>query len=294
MSKRLPNKFPERPLDFFPTPEKALSPLIPFLARDHIRRFAEPCAGDSDFVRHLQARGLICVYHGDIRFGQDALERASYGDIHGIITNPPHTKELLLPLLLHLQNIAPAWLLLTSDFLINQYAAPYLKRCSDVVAIGRLNWVKGTEQSGYDNFVWARFDINHRGNTALHNDRDVCAPMSDPLTHNPPSVRHSRQATRGLPICRRKPGGHDVREVQREAEAGIPSHQADFLGAIQIEERAQHLRRRDAANGAADPQDRRCQRLDPAASVRGRVLDSGALRRVGADQGHEARHAASD
>jgi hypothetical protein len=175
MSKRLPNKFPERPLDFFATPEKALSPLIPFLARDRIQRFAEPCAGDGDLIRLLEAPGLICVSHGDIRFGQDALARSNYGDIHGIITNPPHSKELLLPLIAHFQGIAPTWLLLTSDFLINQYASPYLQRCSDVVAIGRLCWVKGTEQSGFDNFVWCRFVAGYAGDTRFHNMRGMPA-----------------------------------------------------------------------------------------------------------------------
>jgi hypothetical protein len=176
MSKRgEPNKFPERPLDFFPTPETAVSPLIPFLARDRVRRFAEPCCGDGDLVRSLEARGLTCVYIGDLRFEHDALKRSNYGDIDAIITNPPHSKELLLPLIKHFQNIAPTWLLLTLDFTSNEYAAPYLKRCSDIVVIGRLCWVKGTEQGGYDNFIWARFSADHHGNTVFHNMRGLPA-----------------------------------------------------------------------------------------------------------------------
>ena len=39
-------------------------------------------------------------------------------------------------------------------------------------------------------------------------------------------------------------------------------------------------------------QDRRCRRLDPVASVRRRLLVIRAVLRLGADQGHQARHAA--
>ena len=54
-------------------------PLIPYLRRSGIRSFAEPCAGDGDLARHLESFGLRCVYAGDIRTGQNALELDSYG-----------------------------------------------------------------------------------------------------------------------------------------------------------------------------------------------------------------------
>ncbi len=50
----------------------------------------------------------------------------------------------------------------------------------------------------------------------------------------------------------------------------------------------------DAADGIADPEDRRRRRLDPAAPVRGRILDARAVLRLGADQRRQARHAARD
>ena len=86
MGKR--SNFPLVPRDFYPTPLKAVQPLIPHL--DGIRRFAEPCCGDGALVRHLESFGLRCVYAGDIAIGQDALELTA-DDIAGapIITNPP-------------------------------------------------------------------------------------------------------------------------------------------------------------------------------------------------------------
>jgi hypothetical protein len=86
MGKRRP-KFPRQEADFYPTPRKAVLPLIPFLRG--IRSFAEPCAGAGDLVRHLESFGLACVYAGDISTGQDALSLNSYGTIDAIITNPP-------------------------------------------------------------------------------------------------------------------------------------------------------------------------------------------------------------
>ena len=75
MGKR--SNFERREADFYPTPRAAVVPLIPYLRG--IRTFAEPCAGDGALVRHLESFGLRCVYGGDIRDGQDALELDHYG-----------------------------------------------------------------------------------------------------------------------------------------------------------------------------------------------------------------------
>ena len=87
MGKRSSN-FERREADFYPTPRSAVLPLIPFLRG--IKIFAEPCAGEGDLARHLESFGLRCAYAGDIRTGQDALARTSYGAIDCIITNPPY------------------------------------------------------------------------------------------------------------------------------------------------------------------------------------------------------------
>ena len=84
MGKR--SNFGRRERDAYPTPAVAVAPLSPWLHRHGIRRFAEPCCGDGDLARHLQAFGLHCVYAGDIATGQDALALEHYGDIDAGIT----------------------------------------------------------------------------------------------------------------------------------------------------------------------------------------------------------------
>src|SRR6478736_1429563 len=108
MGKR--SSFERREADFYPTPRAAVLPLIPHLRG--IRSFAEPCAGAGDLVRHLEEFGLRCVYAGDIRNGQDALELDHYGAADSIITNPPWSRDVMHRLIMHFQDIAPTWLLL--------------------------------------------------------------------------------------------------------------------------------------------------------------------------------------
>jgi hypothetical protein len=71
------SSFESRERDLYVTPQRAVEPLIPFLHRDGIQRFAEPCCGDGDLVRHLETFGLECVYAGDITFMRHRAGRAS-------------------------------------------------------------------------------------------------------------------------------------------------------------------------------------------------------------------------
>jgi len=48
MGKR--SNFERREADFYPTPAKAVQPLIPYLRAAGIRSFAEPCCGNGDLV----------------------------------------------------------------------------------------------------------------------------------------------------------------------------------------------------------------------------------------------------
>ena len=164
MGKR--SSFERIPQDFYPTPYAAVPPLIPHLRG--VRTFAEPCCGDGALVRHLEAHGLRCVYTGDISAGQDALARSSYGNPDEIITNPPHKRPLLHPLIQHFQRIAPTWLLIDQDWSATKQAVPYLGACTDIIAIGRLVWISGTKQTGKDNFAWYRFDAHHTAGPVFH------------------------------------------------------------------------------------------------------------------------------
>jgi hypothetical protein len=168
------SSFERVPRDFYPTPVAAVLPLIPHLRG--IRTFAEPCAGDGALVRHLESHGLRCVYQGDIATGQDALAVDDYGDIGAVITNPPWARKLLHPMISHFARIAPAWLLLDSDWANTKQAVPYLAACSDILPIGRVIWIPGTAMAGFDNAAWYRFDARHTAGPVFHPYRS--APVS--------------------------------------------------------------------------------------------------------------------
>jgi hypothetical protein len=170
MGKR--SDFERLPHDLYPTPAKAVQPLIRYLHAAGVRTFAEPCCGNGDLVRHLEGYGLICAYRGDIATGQDALASDHYGDIDAIITNPPHSREVMHPMIAHFQRSAPmVWLLIDLDWVATLEAVPFLPRCSDVMIIGRVKWFPDSDYGSKDNFAWFRFAADHRGVTAIHNTR---------------------------------------------------------------------------------------------------------------------------
>src|SRR6185369_5094826 len=104
MGKR--SDFARRPMDDYQTTDpRAVRALIPHLRG--VEYFAEPCSGDGRLLDQLKAFGLLCVYSGDIKYGEDALEETAFGDADAIITNPPWTREILHPMILHFQKIAP-------------------------------------------------------------------------------------------------------------------------------------------------------------------------------------------
>jgi hypothetical protein len=170
------SNFERREADFYPTPQAAVVPLIPYLRKT--RTFAEPCAGDGDLIRHLEAHGLRCVYAGDIRTGQDALAVDSYGVVDAIITNPPfkypedpkHSTRLLFDLIRHfLGRGVPCWLLMPHDWSANKGSTPYLRHCSDIVPVGRVQWIPNSEhKAGYENSCWYGFDARHANGPVFH------------------------------------------------------------------------------------------------------------------------------
>jgi hypothetical protein len=166
--------FPREPRDLYRTPLKAVEPLIPFLKG--VKRFAEPCAGEGDLVRHLESFGLTCVYQGDMYKGANALgiERYARGK-YAIVTNPPHTRPVMHQLIEHFKYIAPTWLLIDLDWVANLQAVPYLPSCTDIVIIGRVKWIEGSEYTGKENYAWFRFENEYRGPTKLHNARTRAA-----------------------------------------------------------------------------------------------------------------------
>jgi hypothetical protein len=160
--------FKRRKYDAYATPEAAVLPLLPWLKQSQVRTFAEPCAGDGALVRHLMRAGLKCVYEADIIEGKDALATRNYNKPDVIITNPPWTRSILHPLIIHFRTIAPMWLLFDQNWIGTKQAVPFLSSCSDILPIGRIIWIEGTSTPGKDDSAWFKFDINHTLGPIFH------------------------------------------------------------------------------------------------------------------------------
>ena len=162
MTKRAPGKFARVPRDLYSTPWRAVPFLMPHVS---YRIFAEPCSGDGELIKHLTSCDMQCHYHGDIRYGQDALNWLPNGDIPQIITNPPWSWVLLKPLLEHFifECRVPTWLLLDADIAHNVRMHSYMNRCFKIVSVGRLKWIPDSKHQGLDNAAWYGFDHKHIG-----------------------------------------------------------------------------------------------------------------------------------
>lgn len=164
MSKRKPGTFRRRQRDFYPTTYAQAEPLFEHLAPG--TRFFEPCAGAGHLVRHLTANRFCCVGQSDIKprdqtiAKRDALKLTldDLNDANVIITNPPHARDMLVPLIEHFRTLVPAWLLLPIDRLVVDYMQEHLCYASMIVPSKRLK-LPGTEHSGHDNYVWVQFRL---------------------------------------------------------------------------------------------------------------------------------------
>lgn len=164
MGKR--SNFARRPQDAYDTPFKGVPALIPHLVG--VRRFAEPCAGQGYLIRHLTRFGLDCAYSSDIKEGVNALDVNDFGKIDAIISNPPWSREVMHPMILHFQAIAPTWLLFDADWAFTAQATPFLDQCSHIVSVGRMKWIEGSKHQGMDSVAWYRFHGQHVGGPRLY------------------------------------------------------------------------------------------------------------------------------
>ena len=181
MGKREETKKPKSPRDFYATIDPdAVKPLLPFVQG---MTYAEPCAGEGDLVQMLHKEGITCVYASDIEcssflqtngYWGDATKTplSVYNEADVIITNPPFSKALLLPIMDHLmQSGKPLWLLLPADIMHNRYMSPYMLKCRTVVSIGRLCWfpdeITGKLVKGVDNYCWFEY-VNYETPTTFH------------------------------------------------------------------------------------------------------------------------------
>ena len=151
-------------MDFYPTPAPAVSALAPRLSRN--TTFVEPCAGDGRLADMLDMLGHTCTYASDLEPRRNdirVLDVLNLNEVHCfgadvIITNPPWSRGVLHPLILHLIQLRPTWLLFDADWAYTKQAKPYLAFCVEIVAVGRLKWVEGSPFTGKDNCAWYLFD----------------------------------------------------------------------------------------------------------------------------------------
>lgn len=157
MTKRADGKFRRHHGDFYATTHKAFLPLIPFLNKSDI--ISEPCCGAGDLVAMLQMHGYCVPYQTEIMNGQDALQ-LTLADVPlatMFVTNPPWSREILHPMIKHLSDMLPTWLLFDADWHYTRQAIPYMRRCRAIVAVGRVKWFVGTKHQGFDNAAWYFF-----------------------------------------------------------------------------------------------------------------------------------------
>lgn len=158
MGKR--SKFERVERDFYPTPRSAVFPLLTHLSPR--TRFCEPCAGNGALVDHLVAFGHVCARAWDIEPQRDDIDRQDaltrlIGNIDCFITNPPWLRSTLHPLITHLSDQHPTWLLFDADWIHTKQAIPYLPRLRKVVSVGRVKWIADSPHTGKDNCAWHLF-----------------------------------------------------------------------------------------------------------------------------------------
>ena len=168
MGKR--SDFERKPRDFYPTPMEAVYPLLDHL--DEKCYFAEPCAGDRRLSDHLEKFGHVSMWRSDIEPKAAGIAEIDVFDLQDtkgadvFITNPPWDRKILHPLINHLSNMAPTWLLFDADWMHTKQSQPYMSMCEKIVSVGRIKWFGNT--TGKDNCVWYLFDRTNEKPTEFH------------------------------------------------------------------------------------------------------------------------------
>lgn len=157
MGKR--SNFPKVEKDYYPTIDpRAVEPLVRFIQGS---TYAEPCYGDGD-LEDLLMDVATCKWRSDVRETvgsskvMDALSltKPHLAGIDLIITNPPFTRSILMPMLSHFITLKPTWLLLPAGYMHNIYFGDAMRKCSKVVSVGRLKWIKDSKYTSTDDFCW--------------------------------------------------------------------------------------------------------------------------------------------
>lgn len=172
MSKRRPHT-EKRPRSYWPTPPKAIAPLLPHL--DARTQFIEPCAGDGRLADELERHGHTCIFKSDLE--PQAADILTLDALHFdwmpdalYITNPPWERHILHPLI---DALPECWLLFDANWAWTKRARPYLDRCALIVPVGRVKWIEDSPHSGMDDSAWFRFSARHTGGPRIAIDNPV-------------------------------------------------------------------------------------------------------------------------
>lgn len=153
--------YEKRPNDFWPTPFAPVRVLA-----DHLpggSTFIEPCAGDGRLADHLERLGHRCVLKCDVEPQRGDVERRSAFQVRvrrGVdffITNPPWTREMMHPLMRHMYEQRPTWLLFDADWAFTDQSVPHMPYCRKIVAVGRVSWFENGATDRV-NVAWYLFD----------------------------------------------------------------------------------------------------------------------------------------
>lgn len=161
--------------DYYPTPEKAVLPLIDHLPKSFT--YWEPCAGDGRLISHITKHrpASDCLLATDLDPKGEGISQDNALDVFPevmyfdyIITNPPWSRDVLHPMIKHFCGIAPTWLLFDADWVHTRQAVPYLSYLRKIVAVGRVKWIEGSKQTGKDNCAWHLFDYYGGGRPVFY------------------------------------------------------------------------------------------------------------------------------
>lgn len=174
MTKRAEGKHEPRPRGFYPTPLKAFEPLAPYLPPGC--QVIEPMAGDGSLCGHLFDTGCEIIAATDIEPQHQNVTQMDVFDydlantprIDYFVSNPPWPEPRknglpTLPIIHHLRQLAPTWMLLPTDFMFNVYAAELMGFCGGLIAVGRVKWIPDSENEGFDNAAWYLFGKGSNG-----------------------------------------------------------------------------------------------------------------------------------
>ena len=170
MGKR--SNFERKERDYYRTPEEALIPLLKHI--DYITyNFIEPCAGDGTLTSLLlKYTDGKCLYQSDIEPQEKGILVKNVLDIEDkpdyYITNPPWDRKLLHPIIEHLSDLSPTWLLFDADWIHTKQSRPYQQRLQKIVSVGRGKLIPDSKMTGKDNCCWYLFDKDNKDQTVIY------------------------------------------------------------------------------------------------------------------------------